>query len=57
VLVGGIVPEDERAPLIEAGVKGIFGPGTSRTLVVDQVVQAAGEARRLRNASFWENAP
>ncbi|MGN6766596.1 MAG: cobalamin B12-binding domain-containing protein [Rhizobiaceae bacterium] len=57
VLVGGIVPEDERAPLIEAGVKGIFGPGTSRTLVVDQVVQAAGEARRLRNASFWESAP
>jgi methylmalonyl-CoA mutase C-terminal domain/subunit len=56
VLVGGIVPEDERAPLIEAGVKGIFGPGTSRTLVVDQVAQAATEARRLRNASFWENA-
>lgn len=56
VLVGGIVPEDERAPLIEAGVKGIFGPGTSRALVVDQVAQAAGEARRLRDASFWENA-
>jgi methylmalonyl-CoA mutase C-terminal domain/subunit len=56
VLVGGIVPEDERAPLIEAGVKGIFGPGTSRVLVVDQVAQAASEARRLRNASLWEDA-
>jgi methylmalonyl-CoA mutase C-terminal domain/subunit len=56
VLVGGIVPEDERAPLIEAGVKGIFGPGTSRALVVDQVTQAASEARRLRNAGFWEKA-
>lgn len=56
VLVGGIVPEDERAPLIEAGVKGIFGPGTSRALVVDQVAQAASEARRLRNASLWEDA-
>ncbi len=56
VLVGGIVPEDERAPLIEAGVKGIFGPGTPRDVIVAQVVQMAQAARSLRNASLWEDA-
>jgi methylmalonyl-CoA mutase C-terminal domain/subunit len=56
VLVGGIVPEDERAPLIEAGVKEIFGPGSPRAFIVDQVARAASEARRVRNSSFWENA-
>jgi pivalyl-CoA mutase small subunit len=56
VLVGGIVPEDERATLTEAGVKGIFGPGTPRDLIVAQVVQMAQAARQLRNASLWEDA-
>lgn len=28
VLVGGIIPEDDRAALREAGVDAIFGPGT-----------------------------
>lgn len=56
VVVGGIVPDDERALLIEAGVKGIFGPGTSRDVIVTQVAQAAQTARELRNASLWEDA-
>ena len=56
MLVGGIVPEDERAALTEAGVKGIFGPGTPRDLIVAQVVQMAQAARQLRNASLWEDA-
>lgn len=29
VLVGGIVPDDDVAPLKQLGVKGVFGPGTS----------------------------
>jgi len=28
VLVGGIIPDDDVAPLKELGVKGVFGPGT-----------------------------
>jgi methylmalonyl-CoA mutase C-terminal domain/subunit len=29
VLVGGIIPDDDVAPLKELGVKGVFGPGTN----------------------------
>jgi methylmalonyl-CoA mutase C-terminal domain/subunit len=56
VVVGGIIPDDERPALIEAGVKGIFGPGSSRAIIVDQVAETARKARQLRNASLWEVA-
>jgi methylmalonyl-CoA mutase, C-terminal domain len=56
VVVGGIIPDDERPALIEAGVKGIFGPGSSRAIIVDQVAETARKARQLRNASLWEGA-
>jgi methylmalonyl-CoA mutase, C-terminal domain len=56
VVVGGIIPDDERPALIEAGVKGIFGPGSSRAIIVDQVAETARTARQLRNASLWEGA-
>jgi methylmalonyl-CoA mutase C-terminal domain/subunit len=56
IVVGGIIPDDERPALIEAGVKGIFGPGSSRAIIVDQVAETARTARQLRNASLWEGA-
>jgi methylmalonyl-CoA mutase, C-terminal domain len=56
IVVGGIIPDDERPALIEAGVKGIFGPGSSRAIIVDQVAETARKARQLRNASLWEGA-
>jgi methylmalonyl-CoA mutase C-terminal domain/subunit len=56
VVVGGIIPDDERPALIEAGVKGIFGPGSSRAIIVDQVAETARKARQSRNASLWEAA-
>jgi methylmalonyl-CoA mutase C-terminal domain/subunit len=34
VLVGGIIPDDDVAPLKAAGVKGVFGPGTSTSEIV-----------------------
>jgi len=37
VLVGGIVPEDDRAELHEAGVDAIFGPGTPMEDTIDFV--------------------
>jgi|HubBroStandDraft_2_1064218.scaffolds.fasta_scaffold602864_2 methylmalonyl-CoA mutase C-terminal domain/subunit len=55
VVVGGIIPDDERPSLIEAGVKGIFGPGSLRATIVDQVAETARKARQLRNASLWES--
>jgi methylmalonyl-CoA mutase C-terminal domain/subunit len=50
VLVGGIIPEDDVPALREAGVHGVFGPGTSMRQIVDFIQQrvaddAAKEAR------------
>jgi methylmalonyl-CoA mutase C-terminal domain/subunit len=56
VLVGGIIPNDERPALIDAGVKAIFGPGSSRATIVDEVANTAQQARQSRNASLWEDA-
>ena len=35
VVVGGIIPEADRQPLMEMGVSGVFGPGTSTKDIVD----------------------
>jgi methylmalonyl-CoA mutase, C-terminal domain len=34
VFLGGIVPHDDVATLLEAGVAGVFGPGTSTEAIV-----------------------
>ena len=40
VLVGGIIPDDDVAPLKALGVKGVFGPGTSTREIVGFIRQA-----------------
>ena len=52
VVVGGIVPEAERALLIEAGVSAIFGPGTPRDTIIDEVRRLTAAARQDREAQF-----
>jgi methylmalonyl-CoA mutase C-terminal domain/subunit len=42
ILVGGIVPEEDKTTLREAGVDAIFGPGTSIEETVEFVRQHAG---------------
>ncbi|MGO8868788.1 MAG: cobalamin B12-binding domain-containing protein [Alphaproteobacteria bacterium] len=56
LLVGGIVPEDERAALLQAGVSAIFGPGSSREQIVDHVAALAAMAREVLNSHLWEIA-
>jgi methylmalonyl-CoA mutase, C-terminal domain len=55
VLVGGIIPDDERPALIDAGVRAIFGPGSSRAIIVDQVAETAQQARQSRNTGLLED--
>lgn len=45
VIVGGIVPDDEEAALLEAGVARVFHPGTPQKEIVDTVAELAGKAR------------
>jgi methylmalonyl-CoA mutase C-terminal domain/subunit len=45
VVVGGIVPDEEAADLLRAGVSRIFGPGSSREQIVSAIASLAREAR------------
>jgi methylmalonyl-CoA mutase, C-terminal domain len=42
VLVGGIIPDDDVAPLKALGVKGVFGPGTSTGEIVEFIRSQVG---------------
>ncbi len=42
VLVGGIIPDEDVAPLQAAGVRGIFGPGTSTQDIVHFIHSTVG---------------
>jgi len=37
VILGGIIPEQDIAPLKKMGIVGVFGPGTTTTEIVDFV--------------------
>ena len=52
VFVGGIVPEQERPTLKEAGVRAIFGPGSKRDEIVECARTLAREAQRKKRASL-----
>ena len=49
ILIGGIIPDDDRAALAEMGVKGVFGPGANtedivtfiRTLITGKTASGA----------------
>ena len=42
VVVGGIIPETDRQPLMDLGIKGVFGPGTSTGDIVDFISSGGG---------------
>ena len=44
VVAGGIIPEEDRAALMDMGVQGVFGPGASTTEIVE-FIHAAGAER------------
>lgn len=45
VLAGGIIPEQDAAALLEAGVKRVMGPGTDTREIAELVKQLAAERR------------
>ncbi len=56
LVVGGIVPEDERPALIAAGVSAIFGPGAARDEIIEHVAKLAAKVRDIKNAELREIA-
>ena len=46
VVVGGIVPDDEEALLLEAGVREVFHPGSTMDEITSRIRGYAREARR-----------
>jgi methylmalonyl-CoA mutase C-terminal domain/subunit len=56
LIVGGIVPDDEKPALLQAGVSGIFGPGSARDGIIAHVAAIAGKARDMRNTDLRELA-
>ncbi len=43
VVAGGIIPEEDRMALMDMGVQGVFGPGTSTTEIVEFIHAARAE--------------
>ncbi len=50
VVAGGIIPEEDRAALVEMGVQGVFGPGTSTTEIVEFIHAARAEREETPGA-------
>ncbi len=45
VFAGGIIPDDDVPALKEMGIRGIFGPGTSTTEVINFIEEAIEKSR------------
>jgi methylmalonyl-CoA mutase C-terminal domain/subunit len=54
VVVGGIVPDEEKPALVSAGVSRIFGPGSSRDEIVEAVASLGKQSRVERMDEFSE---
>ena len=54
VIVGGIVPDEEKAVLLTAGVSRIFGPGSARDEIVEFVTSLGQQSRSERIDEFSE---
>ncbi|MEL7043664.1 MAG: cobalamin-dependent protein [Pseudomonadota bacterium] len=48
VFVGGIIPEQERPLLTDAGVQAIFGPGSQREEIVECAQRLASAAQKYK---------
>ena len=48
VLAGGIIPEEDRVALEEMGIRGIFGPGTKTSDIIEFIREAVSEADKAR---------
>ena len=50
VVAGGIIPEEDRAALMEMGVQGVFGPGAATTEIVEFIHAVRAEREETPGA-------
>ncbi len=43
VIAGGIIPKEDQPALNQLGIKGVFGPGTPTTEIIDYIKNIVGE--------------
>ena len=54
VFAGGIIPEDDREALYEAGIRAIFGPGTSTEEILSFIDEAVQRPSGVSVESGWK---
>ena len=54
VFAGGIIPEDDREALFEAGIRAIFGPGTSTEETLSFIDEAVQKPSGVSVESGWK---
>ncbi|DAC19455.1 MAG: methylmalonyl-CoA mutase [Euryarchaeota archaeon] len=54
VFAGGIIPEDDRKALYEAGIRAIFGPGTSTEEILSFIDEAVQKPSGVSVESGWK---
>ena len=54
VFAGGIIPEDDRDALYEAGIRAIFGPGTSTEEILSFIDEAVQKPSGVSVESGWK---
>ena len=54
VFAGGIIPEDDREALYEAGIRAIFGPGTSTEEILSFIDEAVHKPSGVSIESGWK---
>lgn len=50
VILGGILPEQDKPKLLEMGIAGVYNPGTPTTTIIDEITRLAREHRARRAA-------
>jgi LAO/AO transport system ATPase len=51
VVVGGIIPEQDHQPLKEAGIAGVFNPGTPTGTIIESITELARRRRKRLDAA------
>ena len=54
VFAGGIIPEDDREALYDAGIRAIFGPGTSTEEILSFIDEAVQKPSGVSVESGWK---